>query len=54
MVPKIDMFVLIRNAGSVMNKMDEHWSMILHRGGGERVRYYDGTSSGDFMTLKTP
>lgn len=38
MLSKLDMFVLLVNKGSSMDKRDEYWRLIKHADGGEHVR----------------
>ena len=54
MLPKSDVFMLLRNDGPSMDKKDEYWSMIVHGDGSKRVRIEDDATSGDFRTLKPP
>jgi len=54
MLPKSDVFMLLRNDGPSMDKKDEYWSMIVHGDGSKRVRMEDDATSGDFRTLKPP
>jgi hypothetical protein len=51
MLPKSDVFMLLRNDGTSMDERDKHWSMVVHD---KLVRIEDGASSGDFRTLKPP
>ena len=54
MLPKSDVFMLLRNDGPSMDKKDEYWSMNVHGDGSKRVRIEDDATSGDFLTLKPP
>jgi hypothetical protein len=55
MLPKSDVFMLLRNDGPSMDERDKHWSMIMHGDdGSNRVRIQDDTTSEDFRTLKPP
>ena len=54
MLPKSDVFILLRNDGPSVDKKDECWSMIVHEDGSKRVRIEDDATSGDFRTLKPP
>jgi hypothetical protein len=55
MLPKSDVFMLLRNDGPSMDERDKHWSMIVHGDdGSNRVRIQDDATSEDFRTLKTP
>ena len=55
MLPKSDVFMLLRNDGPSMDERDKHWSMIMHGDdGSNRVRIQDDAASEDFRTLKPP
>ena len=54
MLPKSDVFMLLRNDGPSMDKKDEYWSMNVHGDGSKRVRIEDDATSEDFRTLKPP
>ena len=54
MLPKSDVFMLLRNDGPSKDGKDAHWSMIMHGDGSKRVRMEDDATSGDFRTLKPP
>jgi hypothetical protein len=55
MLPKSDMFMLLRNDGPSTDERDKHWSMIVHGDdGSNRVRIQDDATSEDFRTLKPP
>ena len=51
MLPKSDIFMLLRNDGPRMDERDTHWSMMVHD---EFVKIGDDATSGDFTTLKLP
>ena len=53
MLPKSDVFMLLRNDGPSMDKKDEY-CMNVHGDGSKRVRIEDDATSGDFRTLKPP
>ena len=52
MLPKSDVFMLLRNNGPSMDERDKHWSMIMHGDGSKLVRIEDDAASEDFRTLK--
>jgi hypothetical protein len=55
MLPKSDVFMLLRNDGPSMDERDKHWSMIMQGDdGSNRVRIQDDAASEDFRTLKPP
>jgi hypothetical protein len=55
MMPKSDVFMLLRNDGPSMDGRDKHWSMIMHGDdGSNHVRIQDDAASEDFRTLKQP
>jgi hypothetical protein len=55
MLPKSDVFMLLRNDGPSMDERDKHWSIITHGDdGNNRVRIQDDAASEDFRTLKPP
>jgi hypothetical protein len=55
MLPKSDVFMLLRNDGPSMDERDKHWSMIIHGdNGSNRVKIQDDAASEDFRTLKPP
>jgi hypothetical protein len=55
MLPKSDVFMLLRNDGPSTDERDKHWSMIVHEDdGSNRVRIQDDATSEDFKTLKPP
>jgi hypothetical protein len=55
MLPKSDVFMLLRNDGPSMDERDKHWSLIMHGDdGSNRVRIQDDAASEDFRTLKPP
>ena len=51
MLPKSNVFMLLRNDGPSMDERDTHWSMMVHD---ELVKIGDDATSGDFRTLKPP
>ena len=54
MLPKSDVYMLLRNNGPSMEEKDKHWSMIMHGDGSKRLRIEEDATSGDFRTLKPP
>ena len=54
MMPKSDVFMLLRNNGPSMDEKDKHWSMIMHGDGSKLVRIQDDATSEDLRTLKPP
>jgi hypothetical protein len=49
MLPKSDVFMLLRNYGPSMDERDKHWSMIMHGDDGSNcVRIQDDAASEDF------
>ena len=54
MLPKSDVYILLRNNGHNMDEKDKHWSMIIHGDGSKRLRIEDDAAIGDFRTLKPP
>jgi hypothetical protein len=54
MLPKLDVFVILRNDGPKMDERYKHWSMIMHGDGNKRLRIEEDATSGDFRTLKPP
>jgi hypothetical protein len=55
MLPKSDMFMLLRNDGPSTDERDKHCSMIVHGDdGSNRVRIQDDATSEDFRTLMPP
>jgi hypothetical protein len=55
MLPKSDVFMLLRNDGPSMYERDKHWSMIMYGDDDSyRVRIQDDTACEDFRTLKPP
>jgi hypothetical protein len=55
MLPKSNVFMLLRNDGPSMDERDKHWSIIMHGDdGSNRVRMQDDAPSEDFQTLKPP
>jgi hypothetical protein len=53
MLPKFDVFRILRNNGTSMDVEVKHWNMIVH-GYGSEVRIQDDAASEDFRTLKPP
>ena len=54
MLPKVDVFVSLRNDGPSMDERDKLWSMYAH-GDGSRSAHDDvDATDGDFGTLKPP
>ena len=53
-LPKLDVFMLLRNDGPSMDEWDKHWSMMVHGDDNKLVRIEDDATSGDFRTLKPP
>jgi hypothetical protein len=51
MLPKSDVFVILRNDGPSVDERDKHWSMIVHGDGSRRVRIADDVTSGNFRTI---
>ena len=53
MLPKSDVFMLLRNDGPSKDEKDAHWSMIEH-GGEDKLVRVDAADNmgGDFGTLK--
>ena len=54
MLPKSDVYMLLRNNGPSMDEKDKYWSMIMHGDGSKRLRIEDDAITGDFRTLKPP
>ena len=54
MLPKSDVYLLLRNNGPSMDEKDKYWSMIIHGDGSKRLRIEDDSTTGDFRTLKPP
>jgi hypothetical protein len=55
MLPKSDVFMLLRNDGPSMDERDKHWSMIMHGDdGSNRVRIQDDDASEYFRNWKPP
>jgi hypothetical protein len=55
MLPKSNVFMLLRNDGPSMDERDKHSSMIMHGDdGSNHVRIQDDATSEDFRTLKPP
>ena len=53
MLPKSDVFMLLRNDGPSKDEKDAYWSMIMHGGEHKLVRVDDADNmGGDFRTLK--
>jgi hypothetical protein len=54
MLPKLDVFVTLRNEGPSMDERNKHWIMIMHGDGSKHLRIEEDTTSGDFRTLNPP
>ena len=54
MLPKSDVFMLLRNDGPSMEEKDKHWSMMVHGEDNKCLRIDDDAATGDFRTLKLP
>ena len=54
MLPKSDVYLLLRNNGPSMDEKDKNSSMIMHGDGSKRLRIEDDAAIGDFRTLKPP
>ena len=53
MLPKSDVFMLLRNDGPSKDEKDAHWSMIVHGGEHKFVRVDAAADmGGDLRTLK--
>jgi hypothetical protein len=53
MLPKLDVFVTLRNDEASMDERDKHWSMIMHgEDDSKHVRIEEYATSGDFRSLK--
>jgi hypothetical protein len=52
MLPKSDVFVLLRNDGLSLDGRDKNWSMVIHGDGSKHLIKEEDTASGEFMTLK--
>jgi hypothetical protein len=52
MLPKSDVFVLIRNDGLSLDGRDEHCSMVIHGDGSMHLIKEEDAASGEFRTLK--
>jgi hypothetical protein len=52
MLPKSDVFLLLRNDGPSRDKKDPIWNMMMHGDYSKVVRITDDATSVDFMTLK--
>ena len=50
MLPKSDMFMLLRNDGPSMDERDAYCSMMVNGDGSQRLRIEDDATSGDFRT----
>ena len=55
MLPKVDVFVSLRNDGPSMDERDKLWSMYVG-GDGSRsaTNGYDDANNGDYRDLKPP
>ena len=54
MLPKSDVYMLLRNHGPSMDEKDKYWSMIMHGDDSKRLRIEDDAITGDFRTLTPP
>ena len=54
MLPKSDVYLLLRNNGPSTDEKDKYWSMIMHGDGSRHVRIEEDATSEDFRTLKPP
>jgi hypothetical protein len=54
MLPKLDVFVLLRNDGLSLDGRDKHWSMVVHGDGSKHLIKEEDAASGEFRTLKQP
>ena len=54
MLPKFDTFVLLIDEGTILDKNDEHWSMIKHGEDGARKGSKNRVSGRVFNTLEPP
>ena len=54
MLPKSDVFMLLRNDIPSMDNKDNQWSMLMHGDGDMHLRIEDDVMTGDFRTLKPP
>jgi hypothetical protein len=54
MLPKSDVFVLLRNDGLSLDGTDKHWSMVVYGDGSKHLIKEEDAASGEFRTLKQP
>jgi hypothetical protein len=54
MLPKSDVFVLLRNDGLSLDGRDKHWRMVVHGDGINHLIKEEDATSGEFRTLKQP
>ena len=54
MLPKSDVYLLLRNNGPSMDEKDKYWSMIMHGDGSKHLRIKEDAATRDFRTLKPP
>jgi hypothetical protein len=54
MLPKSDVFFILRNDGPSMEERDKHWSMIMHGDSSKHMRIEEDVTTRDFKTLKPP
>ena len=54
MLPKSDVYLLLRNNGPSMDEKDKYWSMIVYGDSSKRWRIEDDATTGDFRTFKPP
>ena len=52
LLPKTDVFVILRNNGPSEELMDKHWSMIVHGDGNKHTRIEDDATHGESRVLK--
>jgi hypothetical protein len=52
-LPKSDVFMLLRNDGPSMDKKNNQWSMMMHGKDSKFARIEDDATSADFRTLKS-
>jgi hypothetical protein len=52
MMPKSEVFMLLRNNGTSMDQKDNQWSMMIYGDNDKLARIEDDTASADFRTWK--
>jgi hypothetical protein len=52
LLPKLDVFVSLRNDAPRMDDRDKHWSMIMHGDDNNYMRIEEDATSENFGTLK--